>query len=89
MGAQQLIEWGGAQRWIRADLPIAQIRDRAQQLGGHAALFRGGDRALGVFSPLSPGLATIHQRLRNRFDPHRIFDGGRLYPDTPHADNAR
>lgn len=89
MGAQQLIEWGGAQRWIRADLPIAQIRDRAQQLGGHAALFRGGDRALGVFSPLSPGLATIHQRLRNQFDPHRIFDGGRLYPDTPHADNAR
>jgi glycolate oxidase FAD binding subunit len=89
LGSQQLIEWGGAQRWIRSDLPPEQIRERANELGGHATLFRGGNRSAGVFSPLSAGLAAIHQRLRAQFDPYDIFDAGRLIPGTPHADHAR
>lgn len=89
LSSRQLIEWGGAQRWIRSDLPAAQIRARAHALGGHATLFRGGNRSLGVFSPLSSGLAAIHQRLRRQFDPYDIFDAGRLFPNTPHADHAR
>jgi glycolate oxidase FAD binding subunit len=89
LDSPQLIEWGGAQRWIRSDLPAAHIRARAQALGGHATLFRGGDRSVGVFSPLSPGLAAIHQRLRSQFDPFGLFDAGRLFPDMPHADHAR
>jgi glycolate oxidase FAD binding subunit len=88
LGPRQLIEWGGAQRWIRSDLPAAQIRARAHESGGHATLFRGGDRSAGVFSPLSPGLAAIHQRLRHQFDPFALFDAGRLFPDGSHADHA-
>jgi glycolate oxidase FAD binding subunit len=89
LGQLQLIEWGGAQRWIRSDLPAAEIRARAHESGGHATLFRGGNRAAGVFSPLSLGLAAIHQRLRSQFDPFGLFDAGRLFPDTPHADHPR
>ncbi len=89
LGPRQLIEWGGAQRWIRTELPAAQIRARAQDSGGHATLFRGGNRTLGVFSPLSLPLAAIHQRLRSQFDPLGLFDAGRLFPDTLHADHAR
>jgi glycolate oxidase FAD binding subunit len=89
LGPRQLIEWGGAQRWIRSDLPAAEIRARAQGSGGHATLFRGGDRTGGVFSPLSLPLAAIHQRLRSQFDPLGLFDAGRLFPDTPDADHAR
>ena len=89
LDSRQLIEWGGAQRWIRSELPATQIRARAYELGGHATLFRGGDRSVGVFSPLSAGLAAIHQRLRNQFDPFGLFDAGRLFPDAPHADHAR
>jgi glycolate oxidase FAD binding subunit len=85
----QLIEWGGAQRWIRTALPAAEIRARAHELGGHATLFRGGNRSAAVFSPLSSGLAAIHQRLRSQFDPFGLFDAGRLFPDMPHADHAR
>jgi len=79
LSAEQLIEWGGALRWLRASLPATEIRGRAQRLGGHATLFRGGDRAQGVFTPLTPALAAIHQRLKAQFDPHGIFNPGRMF----------
>jgi glycolate oxidase FAD binding subunit len=75
----QLIEWGGALRWLRSSLPAAQIRQRAAALGGHATLFRGGDRSIGVFTPLAPPLAAIHKRLKAEFDPSGIFNPGRMY----------
>ena len=77
--ADQMIEWHGALRWIRSNQPADAMRASAQRLGGHATLFRGGDRSQGVFSLLSPGLLAIHQRLRAEFDPRGIFDAGRMY----------
>src|SRR5690606_32968951 len=61
-GAPTLVEWGGAQRWISADLDAQAVRARAEQLGGHATLFRpmrGKAPADGVFHPLSSGVAAI------------------------------
>jgi glycolate oxidase FAD binding subunit len=34
-----------------------------------------------VFHPLTPALAGLHARLKREFDPNRIFNPGRLYPD--------
>ena len=79
--APQLIEWNGALRWLRTDQSTAHVRECAKQAGGHATLFRGGDRSAGVFTPLTPSLATIHQRLKAQFDPAGIFNRGRLYAD--------
>lgn len=76
-----LIEWFGAQRWLRGDAEAARLRDRIAQAGGHAALFRGGDRRDGVFAPLAPALLAIHRRLKQSFDPHGVFNPGRLYPE--------
>jgi len=76
-----LIEWGGAQRWLRGDWEPVQLRELAQRAGGHATLFRGGDRVMGVFAPLPAPLADIHQRLKSAFDPHGVFNPGRLLPD--------
>ena len=81
---RQLIEWGGAQRWLKldgdADVQGAQeIRQAVAAAGGHATLFRGGDKAVGVFHPLAPAIATIHQRLRQAFDPAGIFNPHRMY----------
>jgi glycolate oxidase FAD binding subunit len=76
---EQTIEWGGALRWLRSALPTQVVRERAAQLGGHATLFRGGDKAQGVFAPLSPALLDIHQRLKQEFDPAGIFNPGRMY----------
>ncbi|MCB1962328.1 MAG: glycolate oxidase subunit GlcE [Rhodocyclaceae bacterium] len=75
----QLIEWGGAQRWLRSEADVRRIRDRAAALGGHATLFRGKDAATAVFHPLAPALKTIHSRLKASFDPAGIFNPGRLY----------
>jgi glycolate oxidase FAD binding subunit len=76
---EQCIEWGGALRWLRSSLTVDEVRSRAVQLGGHATLFRHGERSQGVFTPLSPALMCIHQRLKAEFDPARIFNPGRLY----------
>jgi glycolate oxidase FAD binding subunit len=78
---EQLIEWGGAQRWLRTDADAATIRSIAQQAGGHASLFRGGDKSVGVFHPLTPAVAAIHRNLKNTFDPSGVFNPGRMYPD--------
>jgi glycolate oxidase FAD binding subunit len=77
----QLIEWGGAQRWLRISDDASVIRAAAEKMGGHATLFRGGDKSVGVFQPLAPAVAAIHRTLKDSFDPVRIFNPGRMYPD--------
>jgi len=77
---EQLIEWGGAQRWLRAGSEAAEaIRATVKAAGGHATLFRGGDKHVGVFQPLAPAVARIHERLKASFDPAHIFNPGRMY----------
>ncbi|MBW8898378.1 MAG: glycolate oxidase subunit GlcE [Massilia sp.] len=77
----QLIEWGGAQRWLRTDADAATMRAAASAAGGHATLFRGGDRDAGVFQPLAPAVHAIHRQLKNVFDPAGVFNRGRMYKD--------
>ncbi len=81
LSGEQLIEWGGAQRWLCTSTPAAQVRDAAAFEGGHATLFRGGDKSVGVFAPLSAPLARIHRELKKSFDPDGVFNRGRLYAD--------
>jgi len=78
---EQLVEWGGAQRWVVTPLPAARLRERAAALGGHATLFRARDKSPGAFAPLSAPLMKIHRELKRRFDPAGIFNPGRLYPE--------
>jgi glycolate oxidase FAD binding subunit len=76
---RQLIEWGGAQRWLVGDAEPAAIRAAASAAGGHATLFRGGAREAGVFHPLAPGVRAIHKQLKDAFDPAGVFNRGRMY----------
>ena len=75
----ELVDWGGAQRWLSSKQGDETVRAAVQAIGGHATRFRGGDRSLGVFHPLGPGLATLHRNLKNAFDPASILNPGRLY----------
>jgi glycolate oxidase FAD binding subunit len=77
-GAPQLIEWGGGLRWVRGALGQASAREAAARAKGHATLYRGGDRAAGVFHPLAPAIAKIHRRLKDAFDPAGILNPGRM-----------
>jgi len=78
---EQLIEWGGSQRWLASNADGRTIREAAAQAGGHATLFRAADKSAGVFAPLAPALVKIHRDLKRAFDPAGIFNPGRMYPD--------
>jgi len=78
---EQLIEWGGALRWLASNADARTIRQAAAQAGGHATLFRADDKSAGVFTPLAPALARIHRNLKQAFDPAGVFNPGRMYPD--------
>lgn len=76
-----LIEWGGAQRWLRSDGPAESIRLAASRAGGHASLFRGGDRSAEPLQPLAAAVMQLQQRIKRAFDPGGIFNPGLLYRD--------
>ncbi|MDX8388606.1 MAG: glycolate oxidase subunit GlcE [Ghiorsea sp.] len=75
------VGWGGAQRWLKSDMPFELVQAYAKELGGHARVLRGGDRAAEVFPPLSPASMLLHQKLKQGFDPKGILNPGRMYKD--------
>ncbi len=81
LGGRLLVEWGGGLRWLKTRADARIIRERVSRAGGHATLFRGGDKAVGVFQPLAPAIATIHRRLKAEFDPHGVLNRGRMYAE--------
>ena len=78
-----LVEWHGAQRWVRAGAGQAQaLRAAAAQAGGHATLFIAGGAdpagATARFDALKPPLDRIHRELKREFDPAGILNRGRM-----------
>jgi glycolate oxidase FAD binding subunit len=80
-GSRQLIEWGGALRWWKTGAEAASVREAARAAGGHATLFRGGDRSSGAFAELEPVVARLHRNVKSVFDPAGVFNRGRMYPE--------
>ena len=78
---RQLIEWGGALRWLKSDASTTAVREAAVRAGGHATLFRAADKSAGAFTPLDPVNARLHKALKDAFDPARILNPGRMYAD--------
>lgn len=74
-----LIDWGGAQRWVRGDQQREQLDHTAASAGGHVTLFRGGDRRDEVRAPLNTVERRLQQQLKSAFDPDAILNPGRLY----------
>jgi glycolate oxidase FAD binding subunit len=78
LAAEPLIDWGGAVRWYaEPSLGAAALRALASAAGGTALCWRGA-APHGRFHPLQPAVAKLHRRLKERFDPHGIFNPGRL-----------
>jgi glycolate oxidase FAD binding subunit len=83
LGGDQLIEWGGALRWICAESGESgeRLRAWAKDHGGHATLFRSADKSPGAFHALAPPLLALHQRLKSALDPAGIFNPRRMYAE--------
>ena len=77
--AGQVIDWAGAVRWFCMDTVDEELLHWSTQQGGHATLFKNADRCQEVFQSLPSALMQLHQNLKNRFDPSRILNPGRLY----------
>ena len=85
-----LIEWHGAQRWVK--LPygdVASIRSKVNAVGGNAILFiapqaistTANFENKAIFNPLKAPLDRIHRDLKKQFDPAGIFNPGRMFAD--------
>lgn len=86
--APPLIEWHGGQRWYKA-LPdqAARVREIARAAGGHATLFRlpaavGTQDNVPRFDAMSAPVERIQRALMREFDPHGLFNRGRLLAPT-------
>jgi glycolate oxidase FAD binding subunit len=85
-----LVEWHGAQRWVK--LPYseaARIRNKVDQAHGNAIIFIASQaintlaeaKNRDVFNPLKAPLDRIHRDLKKQFDPAGIFNPGRMFAD--------
>ena len=76
---QWLLDWGGSQRWLRGSFDFKALEEEAAVARGQVSLFKGGDRSDEVFATPSAITKRLQQNLKTAFDPHRIFNPGRLY----------
>ena len=77
---RQLIDWGGAQRWLKSDAEAAFIRQVVDEIGGHVTCYSHG-LSDSPFQPLPGALMRLHQSLKQQLDPRGIFNPGRLYAE--------
>lgn len=75
---EQVIDWGGALRWLKSDADEALIRLMAAEAGGYATRFSAGE---GSFSPLAAPLLRYHKQLKMQLDPCGVFNPGRMYAE--------
>lgn len=78
---EQVIEWGGALRWLKSDAPTATIRTATSKHGGHAMLFRSAVNSDTPYHPLPEPLMQLHRRIKVAMDPQGIFNRGRMYAE--------
>jgi len=79
-----LYDWAGMQRWLYSEDSAENIRSEAHRHGGHATLFKAEEvskQSTGTFHPPASAIMQLHRNLKQEFDPHGIFNPGRLYPD--------
>ena len=81
LSGDTLIDWAGAQRWIKTDESANIIRPLCESHGGHATLFNPSDNKIEAFHPLAAGIAGLHKQLKQAFDPSGILNPMRMLAD--------
>jgi glycolate oxidase FAD binding subunit len=79
-----LYEWAGAQRWLKSKMPAKAVFEAAAKAGGHAIRY-GGSTATDSFQPLPGPMCRLQARVRDSFDPDRLFNRGRFHPEMDSA----
>ncbi|MFT5504819.1 MAG: glycolate oxidase FAD binding subunit [Gammaproteobacteria bacterium] len=77
----QMIEWGGAQRWMNENISVENLRRQLEPTGGTVCAFQNHPSDTAVFNPLPASILALQQRLKKSFDPAGILNPGKLYPE--------
>ena len=75
-----LYEWAGAQRWLKTSMSAKAVFEAAAAAGGHAIRYSG-NAAVDSFQPLDGPMRRLQARVRDSFDPDRLFNRGRFHPE--------
>ena len=78
LSGEWVYEWGGAQRWLKTTEPRQNIFDLADEMQGHACLFRARDRSAELFQPMPEILKKLNRNIKAAFDPEGIFNPYRM-----------
>jgi glycolate oxidase FAD binding subunit len=83
--AKAVYDWSGGLIWLALpaslDADHATVRDALGPAGGHATLIRAPQAArasVPVFHPQPAALAALARRVKESFDPKRLFNPGRM-----------
>ncbi len=81
-------DWGGGLVWLgikgTEDGGAGVLRRAVAACGGHATLVRAPDalrQAVPVFEPMPPTAMALTRLVKESFDPRRILNRGRMYPE--------
>ena len=86
LDVQYFYDWAGGLVWLgvpRSNQAYAYIIRNCVE-DGHATLFRAEDdvrERIEVFQPQPPALSGLTKRVKASFDPHGVFNHGRMYKD--------
>lgn len=69
-----LLDWGGAQRWLKSNEPAQTIHSKTQAVGGYAILFRGSKANTHDNPELSKSALLLQERIKRALDPAGILN---------------
>lgn len=76
-----LHEWAGGQRWLKTSQSATQIFTVVESMGGHAIRYAPATATGPAFQPLHGSMQRLQSRVRDSFDPQRLFNRGRFHPE--------
>ena len=75
-----LIDWGGAQYWVKSDAGFEALSELVRPYGGYVTGFDGRDQGARSDVP-QDAVMKLNRRLKAAFDPAGILNPGRLLPE--------
>jgi len=75
-----LIDWGGAQYWVKSDTGFEALSERVRPYGGYVTGFGGRDQGARSDVP-QDSVLKLSRRLKAAFDPAGILNPGRLFAE--------
>jgi len=85
-----LYDWAGAQRWFVTEEKADTVFAASAAVSGHATRYSpaGTSNSEPSFQPLSGPLQRLQMRVRDSFDPNRLFNRGRFHPEFDEIEEA-